>query len=425
MRSSSHKLVWNHRSARCGALALAVAALACTVGGREPTETDAASAPMNSGSGIASLGSSAGTSTSGGETTGATVGGGAGAPCGEGDACPNGQVCAPASDVCLPPGACLINLDCEDGMVCEEGSCSIGGECGADEFMLTKLAPNLMIVLDRSGSMESEIQGLTRWQVAKDAITAVTNGFDAEIRFGLDTYSSCLPGGCSAGSIVVPIADANAAAINGFLADKVGAGSSDGMGGTNGGVAYLCDSGDPETSTGKSLHTLVGEPTLQDPARGNAVLLITDGEESGACANPDGPTGAAALLAQARPVKTYVVGFSQDVDAGELNAVAQAGGTQQYYPADDLQQLEQALQQIAEDVASCEYLLDDVPPNPDDVHVFFNDDPAGVARDPVNGWDYDPETNKVTFYGEACALIQNGQVEDIDIVFGCELPIPG
>ena len=53
------------------------------------------------------------------------------------------------------------------------------------------------------------------------------------------------------------------------------------------------------------------------------------------------------------------------------------------------------------------------------------DQTPGVARDPVNGWDYDPETNKVTFYGEACALIQNGQVEDIDIVFGCELPIPG
>ena len=52
---------------------------------------------------------------------------------------------------------------------------------------------------------------------------------------------------------------------------------------------------------------------------------------------------------------------------------------------------------------------------------------ALVDRDPthMSGWDYDPATNRVTFYGPACDSIQSGEVETVSIVFGCpELPPP-
>jgi len=336
--------------------------------------------------------------------------------------CASGQRCGAVSRVCLDDGACMRIGDCPEGMECDEATltCKIGGGCGMSQFGTTRLTPNMMILLDRSGSMDGDIGGRTRWDVAKDAVRTVTERFDDSIRFGLATYSSCLPGGCSAGSIVVPIGDTNATAVNGFLAPLAGRGSRSGTP-----PDYLCDSGDPETSTGKSLQVLVGEPTLQDTERDNTVLLVTDGAESGSCVEGgiDGPAGAANLLGQTVPVKTYVVGFSRDVDAAALDRVAMAGGTGMFHPADDAASLVSALEAIASDVATCVYRLDMAPPDTTMLYVYFNDDPAGVPQDAADGWTYDEATMTLECHGASCAQIQMGAVTDIDVVYGCEGPV--
>lgn len=343
-----------------------------------------------------------------------------------GDAdCAAGLHCGLESLVCLEDDACVANGDCAPGFVCDTttGTCVIGGACGGDEFSTTRLPPNMMILLDRSGSMDGAMGGATRWDVAKDAVRQVTEEYDDEIRFGLATFSACLPGGCSAGTIVVPLAERNAATVNGFLAPLAGRGSDTGTP-----PDYLCDSGDPETSTGRSLLALVGEPTLQDPERSNTVLLVTDGGESGECTDggaSSGPTGAAALLGQSVPVETYVVGFSTDVPAGALTEVAVAGGTERYYPADDAGGLLSALSEIAAHVASCDFRVDADVEDPALIHVYFNDDPAGVAPDAGNGWTYDETSGRMTFHGAACDRILAGEVTDIDVVYDCEGPVIG
>ncbi|MCA9657047.1 MAG: VWA domain-containing protein [Myxococcales bacterium] len=389
--------------------------------------TGITSASASASTGSASDGSTGGSASS--STGGASASAGsasAGDDCVSNDDCPPGQHCTSFTGVCVDEGGCVLGEDCEGGFVCERGECSIGGDCGAMSFEITKLPPNLLVMLDRSGSMGGEIDGKTRWDIAREAVGGLVNDYNAEIRFGLDTYSACLPGGCSAGTIVVPIADNNAGAVTGFLSDKLGEGSDDGQGQGNGGINYLCDSGDPETSTGKSLQAMVGEPSLQDNERGNAVLLITDGGESGECKQgTDGPSAAGELLAQAIPVKTYVVGFSGDVNETELTAVAQAGGTDMYYQANDLDQLGMAFQEIAKSVATCDYKLDEVPPDIKKIFVFFNDDPMGIPNDPNDGWVYDPVSNTIKFVGGACTMIKDGTVYDVDIVYGCNAPIPG
>jgi hypothetical protein len=216
----------------------------------------------------------------------------------------------------------------------------------------------------------------------------------------------------------------NAAAINGFLDMTVGVGSGNGQGTDGQGkIEYLCDSGDPETSTGASLNAQVGNPVLQDPERDNAILLITDGAESSECVinGVDGPSAAANLFGQAIAVKTFAVGFG-GANLGEINDIAQAGGTGVGYLADQAADLELALDQIANAVATCTFELDQVPPDPDEIYVFFDKDPAGVPNDSNNGWTYDPITNTVTFHGSACEAIKSGAVVDIDIVYGCNEP---
>ena len=122
--------------------------------------------------------------------------------------CPPGEVCAEWSGQCLTPGACIYTEDCEEGQLCNMGECVIGSDCGATAFNLTKLPPNVMIVLDRSGSMDGDVQdsNQNRWEVAKDAIFTLVENFNNDIRFGLVTYSACeLFKECTAGEIVVPV----------------------------------------------------------------------------------------------------------------------------------------------------------------------------------------------------------------------------
>jgi hypothetical protein len=300
--------------------------------------------------------------------------------------------------------------------------------CQEDEFSIQALPPNLLIMLDRSGSMDNPVPNSSgnRWDVSCDAIRQVVTDFDTVIRFGLATYSSCLPGGCSAGAIRVPIADNNSGPIIGFLDPLAGEGSWNGQQiNGQGKVQYLCDSGDPETTTGSSLQAMVGEPSLADTDRENAILLLTDGEESGSCVQGgvNGSVAAGNLFAQNPPVKTYAVGF-MGANVGELQAIATAGGTTQPYFADQAQELHQALQTIAADVVSCEYALPGLDPNADPNQVNFYFDGQLVGYDDGcqvgTGWTWvDPNHTMVRFCQDACDRLKDHLVNTVTATFGC------
>ena len=156
--------------------------------------------------------------------------------------------------------------------------------CGSSEFKIAELPPNVMILLDRSASMDGDAGDDTRWNVAKKAIETLTAKFDDRIRFGLATYSSCVNGGCSAGrsSCRSPSTTARRSSTSSPPPSTSAAATA--RLNNNGKIKYLCDTGDPETPTGKSLAALVGEKSLLDTTRDNAVVLLTDGAENDECA---------------------------------------------------------------------------------------------------------------------------------------------
>lgn len=316
-----------------------------------------------------------------------------------------------------------------DGEVIGDGGAADAAVCDEVGFTIEALPPNLLILLDRSGSMGSDVPGtgLNRWEVARAAIIQVTGSFQSMIRFGLATYSSCLSGGCSAGAIQVPIAIDNAGAIDTFLSSTAGEGSSDGAQVDGQGlIQYLCDSGEPETSTGASLEAMVGEASLASDDRDNAILLVTDGEESGACVvgGNDGPTAAGHLLGQTPPVSTYAVGFV-GANVAELQSVATAGGTVQPYFADNPTELDQALQIIAGSIVSCTYSLPGLDPTADTNQVNFYFDGVVVPYDDGCaagvGWTWtDASHTQVEFCGQACDLLTEHQISDVGATFGCQ-----
>lgn len=150
--------------------------------------------------------------------------------------CETGEYCA-QSGGCLPdagcaPGAtgacCFTDLDCtllgDDGWTCNElHFCEPPTGCGSETFGTTLVEPNMLVVFDRSGSMnmcvspykdkacmnEADVQAgtvdcpgddhisssdydhaweWTRWNVSRTALAEVLSNHDTSVRFGLSTF---------------------------------------------------------------------------------------------------------------------------------------------------------------------------------------------------------------------------------------------
>lgn len=328
--------------------------------------------------------------------------------------CAHAEICQ--NGVCLPNesgGPCESDLNCLAGEFCAMGNCVPEGEssgddtdCGGEVYQATAVPPNVLIVLDRSGSMDANLgdQG-TKWEVAQAAIGQVVSEFGGQVQFGLSLYPGLDPAcdvgsGCAPGDVFVDVATGTADEIIDVLA-----------------LVETCTLGTP---TAEALAGLQDYPGLEDLERPNFILLVTDGKST--CDSPVSVVGA--LRNETPEIKTFVVGFGDGADPEELNEMAEAGGTAldgdpKYYQADDAQALVDAFGEIAGSVLSCTYLLDVVPPDPDELYVYING--MKILRDPIHtdGWDYDSQTNRITFYGPPCVLLQSGQVMDLEIIFGC------
>jgi hypothetical protein len=380
--------------------------------------------------------SGAATSSSASTTTSATTGAGGAGGASEGEGgegigevtceppCVAPQVCS-VTNVCIDEGTCLVDGDCCEGLVCdlEAMVCAPGGECGGTEATIESIPPNLLIVLDRSCSMNKDSgNGTTKWEIAVAAINQMTTSFDAQIRFGLTLFPDHVTPDCQQAEIPIPVDPAAVPPIQALLTAAL-----DGT-----------DANFPKnpcvTNIDTAMQQAATEPAFQDPERESFALLITDGQQSGNCNAAGGDAGTLQIITDLATagVPTFVVGFGSGVDSTQLNEFADAGGvpsadpTNHFYIADDQASLDAALLAIATSTLSCTFTLGEVPPDPSEIYVFFDNDPTGIANDATHteGWDYDPVTNQVTFYGLACESIRSNAVSDVDIVFGCDEPTP-
>src|SRR5207237_2041848 len=131
-----------------------------------------------------------------------------------------------------------------------------GGVCGGMQFALTRVAPNVMLVLDRSGSMKAPIASgstTTKYQDLTAAITNLANSYGTLMRLG-DTFfaadNDCAPG------VPSKILDNNGATIIGDV------------------TAHTPGSNTPTATT---LDAVIASGELTDATRGNYVVLATDG----------------------------------------------------------------------------------------------------------------------------------------------------
>lgn len=205
--------------------------------------------------------------------------------------------------------------------------------------------PNLAIVVDRSGSMLDNVAGtapmpgeLSRWQIAKNAITTLVSQYDGKLPIGISFFPRA-SSSCATSSF----------AVNpGY--------------GTKQGILQALDN--PQvtpvatalTPTCGAIDAVAADPAMKDAGRGQYILLVTDGAPR--CQNTTGCTcdacnalGAvfAAIesvqlaYAQSPSIHTFVVGFGGSLGTTEkqnLNDMAKEGGEANpdpafdYYPAE-------------------------------------------------------------------------------------------
>ena len=293
-------------------------------------------------------------------------------------------------------------------------------------------APNVLILLDRSGSMYQP--PVDRWDPAVAAISDLTSKLDAQVKFGLMEFpspaSTGVAGQCASGELIVPPALKTSSAIAGALSGdpttKVAGGTptAASLAGAQQALAALTGTsyvllvtdGEPNcnasakaancTCTLDSPHDCSGTPTV-DGGLGSAPLPI-------GCLDDD-PTVAAITTLSNAGIHTFVVGYDASGFADVLNRMATAGGTARktYFPVSDGSDLTTAFQSISSFVVSCTFELSKAPP--DATFVSVSVDGHRVPRGA--GWQLQG-TREVALQGSTCDAVSDGKKHDILIVRG-------
>jgi hypothetical protein len=314
-----------------------------------------------------------------------------------------------------------------------------GNTCGEQQFAIQRTIPDMLIVLDRSGSM-GDGWGTTLWQMSRAAIYDITAAMDQQIRFGLYVFpSEGSPHACTnyfscqtAAGTLVPVGDATSAKIKSALS------SMQACGGTPTAAALV--------KARQYFATLPGD------GRPRAILLATDGAPNcNGSLNPktctctfndgcwdgrdcldDASTYAALDSLCAAGIKTYVLGLgSSQSMTSVLGGMAQHGCTATPYAANDAASVKKAFQDITGGVASCSFTVECSKIQSAALVNFYFDGKVVPRRpDHTSGWDWttscapnSPTKGAVEFFGQDCAAIKNQTVKLISAKFGCATQI--
>ncbi|HTA19816.1 MAG TPA: vWA domain-containing protein [Polyangia bacterium] len=291
-----------------------------------------------------------------------------------------------------------------------------GHNCGLQQYGLQNVPPDLLIVLDKSGSMANDqtdtpcargVACQSKWADMTAGINMVVAQTDTTIRWGLKYFSTDGNCGVAAGA-AVPIAANNAAAIAGSIMMSMPKGNTPTAAAVASGATYLMSLTDPNPKY---------------------ILLATDGEPNcGAGARKTGDSDAAGAeaavtMAAAAGIPVFVVGVG-NVDSAHmtLNALATNGGRPQtgdpaFYPVTNTADLVSVLTKIGGQIASCSFSLGKAPPDPTNIAVYA--DGVRLAQSMTNGWEYGAGMTSVELYGAACDNVKSKATKDVQAVFGC------
>ena len=338
-------------------------------------------------------------------------------------------------------GSCLAQCTAEEG--CAVGStCNVSGRCVPDvgsggtggsgntggsgcqsvEVTPTRSIPNVMFLVDQSGSMTANFGGQERWTAAHSAIMDIVAELDSIVRFGLTTYQSAdggsTPAECPIFDTQVDFAMSNFGGINMSFPPSFPGGE--------------------DTPTGDSIDVLVDIIQADPPpAEGPTIIVLATDGEPDTCETPDpNPTaeahaeavGAAQNAYQNADIQTFILSVGSDVSDAHLQEMANAGtglapdgsqGDADFWKATTPQGLQDAFNTIISASISCEVQMDKRFDDKDqacaDGDVQLNGTPLSCPED----WQVKPGADDVIeLVGSACDTFKSGAAT-FTAVFPC------
>jgi hypothetical protein len=321
-----------------------------------------------------------------------------------------GSFTCPAPATCDDHGRCQTDITSLDGSVPDT---PFSETCPNVTVTFDKKIPTVMLLVDQSGSMTTDLGGDTRWNVARNALINPTTGvvkiLEKEVRFGLALYTS--KDGSKGGTC--PLLQEVSIALNNYSA-----------------ISTMYSKAAPigDTPTGESIDAVVKQ--LSDPAVPGPkyIVLATDGEPD-TCAVPNPQNGQpeaikAAQDAFAKGIQTFYISVGSEVSASHAQQMANAGQglpptgatKAKYYVASDAASMKAAFDAIINGVRSCTFKLNGKVVDPTKGVVSLDGGPL-VFNDP-NGWKLSSDGMEVTLQGSACTKIKTGD-HTINASFAC------
>jgi hypothetical protein len=288
--------------------------------------------------------------------------------------------------------------------------------CGLQSIPIANVPPDVLIVQDRSGSMNDPVMPCavapcTRWTETTTALKKVLMATEKTIRWGIKFFPDTNGDQCGVGAgAAVPIADMNATPVIAAIDANRPNGRTPTQTAERTAATYLASVADPNPKY---------------------ILLATDGEPNCAMGSmmSDAPGAVQAVTdVAAMGIPTFVVGIatatSDPMADATLSMMATAGGRPRaamptYYPVTTADDLVAALSTIGGQIASCNFGLGRKPPVPDNIAV--NGGGMRIPRDPthMNGWDYGTGQMSIVLYGSYCDRAKAGTLKDVQAIFGC------
>ncbi len=318
---------------------------------------------------------------------------------------------------------------------------ALSQESHVREIKANSLKPNIMLLVDNSGSMTDPVAtGGTRISNLKSAMGGFFTDAPDVARFGLTVFPENSGPSQTVRVALPPGSNVDDGAVLEANADEVSAA-----------IQALVPNGG--TPTNASLAFVGGEPGLNaDDGRRDFVLLLTDGVPNlnpanpnaicdcgttcsqarqnacactqGSCDSPglcsagcldrDATVDTIAALHSQKNIDTIVIGFGADLGTGvatdTLNAMAIAGAqpctscATSFYQAGDAAELQQVLSHIINIFdRPCEQTLDERPSDPRYISVLVND--VTLEAGPET-YSYDGDRT-ITLEGATCAQAEN------------------
>lgn len=284
-----------------------------------------------------------------------------------------------------------------------------------DEVLLPQ-TPTFQLVVDRSGSMEEDFGGVSRWEAIKATLVGadgVVTELQSSIRFGITLYSNT--------GEMCPSVDSLAPQLD--AADEISAGLN-------------ANSPAGDTPTGESIE-IVTQLVLDDQWEGEKVMVLATDGEPDTCAIPEPMTDEetamvrqvavdAVAAANVAGVRTFVISVGPELAEDHLQDLANAGvgnapgdPAAEFWVANDTASLVAAFDAIVAGIRSCEFdlsmpLIAEVAPS---CEVTVNENPVPFMG--ADGWTL-PDENTLELVGGACDAIQQG-VAVVAMTCTCEV----